>query len=242
MIAKKKHVRMTYEIQIQVKKMTLGLMIIALIMFVMQVIRAIRFTGSLEYLYMAVTAGAWVLIAASAYMIRKEHGAYARIMICAILMVVLTFVEFLVAYHNVVVGLEEQTFISFGVMLLNFLTVLGTFYVYYHLLGTGTAHALMRGYPSLAAVCRKKGAGSFVVIVLCMILVPVMKIIESSYLAEKAGSAEPVVSISLIGTLVLGIIAVILQAVMCLRIQQAYGLTEYVEKPKSDKEQSKNDE
>jgi hypothetical protein len=187
-----------------------GLVIIALDTLALQAVRMLATVTAAEFIYIGIILFAWFLILLGTDSIKRLHAAFARAMICAAVMMAVTFIELMIAYHNYAIELGEEAFIQFNVMLANYITIMGLFYTYYSMLQGAEVVARIEKANKLSAKCAGRGRLCFAGIIACYVVIPI------------AGMFDPIVDYILTG--VLGITALLLQLWMCFLLLCVYDL------------------
>lgn len=194
------------------KVAVIGLVIIALDVLCLQAVRMFGTRNMAEFGYFAGLLLAWLLVLLGTLKIRQYHFAFARVMIAAGIMIVVVGVEAIMAYNNVQSNLGNQAYIQFNVMFMNYLTIIGTFYAYYRLLQGASSLAKRNDGTKVALKCDGRGKGSFAIIIMCYILIPISHMFDL-YVEYWA-------------TGVLGIIALVAQLRLCWFILKSYDLAQ----------------
>ncbi|MEA4921936.1 MAG: hypothetical protein VB031_01065 [Eubacteriaceae bacterium] len=190
------------------KTAVIGLVVIALDQLALEAVRMFRTWNLAEFGYMGLLLLSWFLILMGTNKIKKYHPAFARTMICAAVMMAVVFIEAMMAYGNINNNMGDQAFISFNVMLMNYITIIGMFYTYYRLLQGAASLARRNGSEKIAVKCDGRGKKSFVIIMICFILIPI------------SGMFDP--NIEYAATGVMGLIVLAAQLRLCMLMLRAY--------------------
>lgn len=187
-----------------------GLVIIALDIFALQAVRMLRTWSLAEFGYLAVLWIGWLIILLGAGSISRYHRAFSKTRIASAAVLAVIIIEALMMYSNVRANLGDQAYIEFGVMLMNYITILGMFYAYYRMLQGVSSLAKKNGGTKLALKCDGRGKKSFAVILICLILIPVTSMFDDH--------------IQYAGTGALGLIMLAAQIRMCVLLLSGHDL------------------